>query len=131
MTLPLGRKNTSAERGYPKLRVEFPSPRDGRRCVTPYSNFWTDRFASSFLPLVLHTIGPTLFELRIADNVYIWIETNPADQKNCSTARATFKFFGNALVSVSRVFEYIWNFGGSFSCQHFLREWQRGLKAWW
>lgn len=28
----------------------------GRRCVTPYSNFWTDRFSSSFLPRVLHTV---------------------------------------------------------------------------
>lgn len=97
----------------------------GRRCVTPYSNFWTDRFSSSFLPRVLHTVQHRSRPESADDVTFGLKQIRSSERAELKTvphsARATFEFSG-CTIPASTVFpEYIWgwNFGGSFSCEHF------------
>lgn len=131
---PIGReeKHILRERLSKVKRRVFVS---GRRCVTPYSNFWTDRFSSSFLPRVLHTVQhrsrPESLTMLHSD----WNKSGVAKGPNSKlfhTRLGQLLNFRDARSLLPEFFQNTFEDGilEGRSRASIFRKWQRRLKAW-
>lgn len=108
----------------------------GRRCVTPYSNFWTDRFSSSFLPRVLHTVQHRS-RPESADDVTFGLKqirgvAKGPNSKLFHTRLGQLLNFRDARSLLPEFFQNTFEDGilEGRSRASIFRKWQRRLKAW-